>query len=137
MTVSGISSSPANTYQNNPVNEFRQTFADLVKSIKSGDLQSAQQAYASLAQLQSNGAGPPANANSPFNQALSQIGQALQNGDISGAQQALAALAQQAQGSHHHHHHHQHADSDADSAANAPPNAPPPSGVGATLDVTA
>jgi hypothetical protein len=92
----------------------------------------AQQAYASLTQLQSNGQGPPANANSPLNQALSQIGQALQNGDISGAQQTLSTLAQQAQGPHHHHHH-DHAGSDADSTANAPA----PSGIGATVDVTA
>ena len=100
MAVSGISSAPANNYQINPADDFRQTFADLVKTIKSGDLQGAQQAYASLTQLQSNGQGPPANTNSPLNKALSQIGQALQNGDISGAQQMLSTLAQQAQGTH-------------------------------------
>jgi hypothetical protein len=132
MTVSGISSSPAKNYQNNPVNDFRQTFADLVKSIKSGDLQGAQQDYASLTQLQNNGQGPPANSNSPLNQALSQIGQALQNGDISGAQQVLSTLAQQAQGTHHHHHHHH-----ADNSANSNGPAPAPSGTGATVDVTA
>jgi hypothetical protein len=110
MTVSGVSSSTVTNYQNSPFAEFRQTFMQMAKAIKSGDLSGAQQAYATLSQLQS---GAPANdGNSPFSQALGQIGEALKNGDLTGAQQALDALGQQAHGAHHHHRHHHAADDD-------------------------
>ena len=130
MAVSGIASSPTNTYQN-PANDFRQTFMQMVKSIKSGDLSDAQQAYSDLSQMQSNGQGPA--ANTPFGHALTQIGQALQSGDIGSAQQALTALGQQMHGAHHHHH---HRSTSSDDATSAPPsnNA---SGTGNTIDLTA
>jgi hypothetical protein len=66
----------------------RQSLVALVSSLKSGDLSGAQQAYASLSQLQTNGSANP----NGFAQALSQIGQALQSGDLAGAQQALSSL---------------------------------------------
>ena len=112
MAVSSITSSAAGGYQPNQQTDFRQTFSQLAQAIQAGDLSDAQQAYATLSDLQNQGQGP--NANSPFAQALSQIGQALQNGDIGGAQQALQSLAQQSQGTHHNHHHH--------SDGGAPPN---------------
>jgi hypothetical protein len=67
----------------------RQSLVALVSSLKSGDLAGAQQAYASLSQLQTNGT---ANPNAVFAQAMSQIGQALQSGDLAAAQQALSSL---------------------------------------------
>lgn len=113
MTVSSVSTAPVNNYQNNPQAEFRQTFMQMVKAIKSGDLSGAQQAYTSLSQLQTGNQAPAAEPNSSFGQALSQVGQALQNGDIGGAQQALDALGQQMKSAHHHHHHHRAAPNNA------------------------
>ena len=118
MAVSAVSST-SSFQQTSPQAQFRQDFTQLAKSIQSGDLSGAQQAFASLSQLQGNGQGPGSNPNSPFGQALSQIGQALQNGDISGAQQALQSLAQQAQGGHHHHHGHAQASGGSDSTASS------------------
>jgi len=105
MAVSGVSFPPVNNYQNSPQANFRQTFMQMVKAIKSGDLSGAQQAYATLAQTQESGQGPGADQSSPFGVTLGQIGQALQNGDIAGAQQALSSLGQQLQAHQHHHHH--------------------------------
>jgi hypothetical protein len=103
MAVSGISSSSVNSYQPSRQDSFRQQFLQLAKSLNSGDLAGAQQAYTSLTQAQGSTQIDP---NSPFGQALTQIGKSLQSGDITGAQQALSALKQQgAQGAHHHHHH--------------------------------
>jgi hypothetical protein len=67
-------------------------FSELVSSLNSGDLSSAQQAYSSLSHLQNSGPGRFANPNGPFSQVLGQIGLALQSGNLTGAQQALAAL---------------------------------------------
>ena len=69
----------------------QQTLALLVSSLNSGDLPGAQQAYATLSQLQ-NGGPARANPSGPFAQAMNQIGQALQSGDVAGAQQALSSL---------------------------------------------
>jgi hypothetical protein len=57
----------------------------LVGALNSGDLHGAQQAYASLSQLQSL-----ANPDGPFATVISQIGQALKRGDLTEAQHALA-----------------------------------------------
>ena len=106
MAISSISSSAGN-YQPSQQSNFRQTFGQLVQAVQSGELTGAQQAYAALTKLQSQGKGP--DPNSPLGQALTQIGQALQGGSTAGAQQVLQSLAQQtqqAQGGHHHHHHH-------------------------------
>jgi hypothetical protein len=105
MAVSGVSLPLVNNYQNSPQDNFRQTFMQMVKAIKSGDLSGAQQAYATLAQMQASSQGPSADQSSPFGAALGQIGQALQNGDIAGAQQALSSLGQQLHAHHHHGHH--------------------------------
>jgi hypothetical protein len=106
MAVSGVSLPLGNNYQNSPQANFRQTFMQMVKAIKSGDLSGAQQAYATLAQMQASSQGRGADQSSPFGAALGQIGQALQNGDIAGAQQALSSLGQQLHAHHHHGHHH-------------------------------
>jgi soluble cytochrome b562 len=114
MAVSGISTSlPINGYQPSVQQQFQQQLTQLVKSLQSGDLSGAQQAYAALTQLQSNGSAP-SSQNDPLSQALNKIGQALQSGDLTKAQQALAALqqlAQQAKGARRHHHHHHAANS--------------------------
>jgi hypothetical protein len=65
----------------------------MVKAIKSGDLSGAQQAYATLDQMQSSGQIAAPDPNSPFAAALKQIGQSLQNGDLAGARIAGAARA--------------------------------------------
>jgi hypothetical protein len=106
MAISFVSSTTISSYQpNSQQSSFAQTLQQLVKSIRSGDLAGAQQAYAALSQAQ--GGQNQSDPNNPLAQALSQIGQALQSNNISGAQQALLALQQQAQsapGSQHHHH---------------------------------
>jgi len=75
MAVSGISSSTVSNYQDGPLAQFRQTFMQMTKAIKSGDLSGAQQGYDSLSQMQTGT--PASDKDSPLGQALSQIGQAL------------------------------------------------------------
>ena len=117
MAVSGISSSSVNGYQPSQQDSLRQQFQQLVKSLNSGDLSGAQQAYASLTQAQGATQIDP---NSPFGQALAQIGKSLQSGDLAGAQQALSSLKQQAaSGTHHHHHHHHGSSSSASNSSNS------------------
>jgi outer membrane protein assembly factor BamD (BamD/ComL family) len=141
MALSGISSSaavPPNT-QSDP----RLLFAQLAKSLQSGDLSGAQQAYGQLTQSLGTGTNTQsasASSNDPFAQALSTIGQALQSGDLSGAQQALATLQQQSQASRGHHHHGHRAGGTASGTsapASPPTSAPTAAGTGANLDVTA
>ncbi len=132
MAVSSISSSPVANNQPSAQQQFRQQFMQLLRAIKSGNLDAAQKAYGQLAQLKDS---VPEASNGPVAQTLDQIGQALKSGDIGGAQQALQSLQQQmAQGVHRGHHHHRHrqadappADGNADaaSAAAAAPSASP------------
>jgi len=100
MAISAISSVATGNYQTGSQAGLRQTFLSIITSVRSGDLSGAQQAFATLSQLQSKGQAPAADPNSPFAKALSQIGQSLQNGDIAGAQQALASLGQQVHAHH-------------------------------------
>src|SRR5215475_2683997 len=106
----GTITTNAPVYQPPQQNGMRQNFQQLSQALQSGDLSSAQQAYASLIQaLPSQGAngGNGTNGQSnPFQQAIQSIGSALQSGDISGAQQALQTLQTQMKGAHHGHHHH-------------------------------
>ena len=127
MAVSSISSSSANLP--NP-NSVQSQFAALLKSINSGDLAGAQQAYSELSQN-------PAATKGPLGKALQQIGSALQSGDINGAQQTLASLQQQfaAHRGHHHHHGGQSSPpSDASTSSNAASLDP---SVGQAVDKTA
>ncbi len=103
MSISSISTNtPA--YQPPQPNGARQNFQQLSQAVQSGDLASAQQAYAALTQnLPSQGANA---GNGQFQQAIQSIGSALQSGNISGAQNALQALQTQMKGAHHGHHHH-------------------------------
>ena len=110
MSVSSIGSAqtyiPQAASTQRPFQQIKQTFSDLSDALSSGDLQSAQAAFASLQSLQPPGA---ANSQNPLAADISSLGQALQSGDIKGAQQAFAQLQQDSQslkGSHHHHRHH-------------------------------
>jgi soluble cytochrome b562 len=97
MTVSAISSFSAS--QTSSYQTYRQAFSQLTSALQSGNLTTAQDAYATLA------SSPAAQGTGPFAQALQQIGQDLQSGKLSDAQQALASL-QQLRQTHSHHHHH-------------------------------
>lgn len=139
MTISAISSTSVSGQQ--PVNNFmavRQSFTQLQSAIQSGDLQSAQSAYATLStQVGSN-------PNSPFAQALNQIGQDLQSGNIGQAQKDMASIQQQMQQAqqaraHHHHHHHGGGGTQAANANTAPAttSTTDPSPSSTTLNLTA
>jgi hypothetical protein len=103
MSISSISSTtPA--YQPPQQDPIRQRFQQLAQALQSGDLASAQAAYATLTPNQpAQGA---KGASNPFQQGLASIGAALQSGNLTGAQQALQTLQGQMKGAHHHHHHH-------------------------------
>src|SRR5690349_11494920 len=109
MSITSVSSNAA-AYQPPQQNGMRQNFQQLTQAIQSGDLSSAQTAYASLIQALpnqgANAANGAAGQNNPFQQAIQSIGSALQSGNISGAQQALQAFQSQMKGAHHGHHHH-------------------------------
>jgi hypothetical protein len=133
MAISSITAS-----SNSPApNSVQQQFGQLLKSINSGDLAGAQQAYTELSQS-------PAAANGPLASTLKQIGTALQSGDIGGAKQALTSLQQQV--STHRGHHHGHggakpvapasASTDTSSATPVTASLNDPS-VGANVDKTA
>lgn len=102
MSISGISSNMTYPlYASGQQNPVQQSFNQLMQAIQSGNLQAAQQAYATLTQ------NAPQTQNSPFGQAISQIGAALSSGNISQAQATLQSLQSQMQahrGGHHHHH---------------------------------
>ena len=131
MAVSGISSSTVSNYQDGPLAQFRQTFMQMTKAIKSEICPARNKDNDLLSQMQTGT--PASDKDLPSGPALSQIGQALQNGDISGAQQALDALTQQAQGTRHHHHHH-HANS-GDAGTSAPATTPPSASSGNTVNL--
>ena len=93
---------------------FRSAITQLTSAIGSGDLGTAQKAFAALGALQQT-AGPPPGApaggpgggpsggQDPFSQLLTKIGGDLSSGDIAGAQSDLAAFQKAAAGHHHHH----------------------------------
>jgi hypothetical protein len=95
---------------------FKQTRADfqsLASALQSGDLSSAQQAFAQLQQdnprlAQALNSDSSTSDNSRLNDLKSLAG-ALQSGNLAGAQQAFAQLQPGAQSAHGHHHHHHHA----------------------------
>ncbi|MDB5494559.1 MAG: hypothetical protein JWP86_1896 [Phenylobacterium sp.] len=99
MSVSSISASaPAAPPAQNSA--FRNAFQQLTTAIGSGDLQTAQQAYATITSLQpQQGSGP---SNGPMATLLSTLGQALTSGDLTSAQSSLADF-QKSHGQHHHH----------------------------------
>jgi DNA-binding FadR family transcriptional regulator len=110
MSISSATSS-LSAYQptTSQQNSVKQNFQQLSQALQSGDLATAQQAYATLMQSLPGQGSTSSGSQSPFQQAISSIGSALQSGDLSGAQKAMQSLqqtAQQAKGAHHGHHHH-------------------------------
>ena len=111
MSVSGVSGAQP-TFQPNPqATAFRSAIQSLTSAIGSGDLASAQKAYASLTALQQSAGQPggapgggPNGGNDPFSQLLTKIGGDLASGNISGAQGDLATFQKAAAGHHHRHH---------------------------------
>ena len=91
MSIGGTSSwSPSQTAA---WQQRKQDFTSLVSAAQSGDISTAQTAYASLT----------ANRTPPANSPLAALGAALQSGDPAAVQTAATAL-QSARGGHHHHH---------------------------------
>lgn len=121
MSVSSISSNvdPYQAYQLNSLSnqgQQRQSdFKELSDSLKSGDLNGAQQAFSSLQQLltsdsaniQTQASNRSTGENS-FTDDINALGQALKSGDLTTAQADLAQLQKDMQsvGRGHHHHHH-------------------------------
>ena len=70
----------------------QQSMKDLFSSLQSGDLASAQKAFASV----------QTNTSSSNNSPLTKVGTALQAGDLAGAQQAAKAMHAARGGGHHH-----------------------------------
>ena len=106
MSISSISSNTP-VYQPPQQDPANQNFQQLAQALQSGDLSSAQAAYATLTQnLPNKSANGASSQNNPFQQGLAAIGTALQSGNLSGAQQALQTLQSQMKGAHHGHHHH-------------------------------
>ncbi|MGO8919016.1 MAG: hypothetical protein ACLQJR_24205 [Stellaceae bacterium] len=101
MSITSVTSSQASFTppSSQQMTEFKNDFQQLAQAIQSGNLSSAQQAYATLSQFISQNPSPGgANGQSnPLTQALSQIGSALQSGNLSGAQSALTSLQQSLQ----------------------------------------
>src|SRR5262249_52764279 len=104
MSVNGISPTSTNSYDS-PFTDRRQKLDALRDALDSGDLQSAQAAFAALNPSATTGAVSVGNAKARFGSDLQAIGQALDAGDLGAAQKAFAAMRQH----RHHGAHHQSA----------------------------
>ena len=123
MTVSAISS---NSYLQNIASSsvqppsganLRDAFKSLAQALQSGDLQGAQQAFATIQSAwsartdttqTSQNTQPTNGSNSTVQDAFNSLGKALQSGDLQGAQQAFGTL-QSTFAAHRGHHRHHHA----------------------------
>lgn len=116
MSISSISAT-GSAYQNQ-FQQIKKDFSTLQASLSSGDLTTAQSAYATLTQdLQQAQAGQQTGASTQISTDLAAVGTALQSGDLTVAQSDFETLtkdlqsAQQSQTGqqvykgHHHHHH--------------------------------
>lgn len=87
--VSGLDSTSISTFS-----QMQEAWKDLENSLKSGDLDSAKKAYATITQLQqqmiSKFGNPP--GNSQLSSDMDALGKALDSGNLSDAQQAFAAV---------------------------------------------
>ena len=106
MSVSSISTSTAASASAaqapGQASALRTAFQQLTTAIGSGDLKSAQAAYATITGLQQGG-GQSGQSDGPFAQLMSSLGKDLQSGDLTTAEGDLASF-QKAHGGHHHHH---------------------------------
>ena len=144
MSVSGVSNT--NLYQANSAQtnfqQIRDSFQQLGQALQSGDLNAAQQAFASLQQLIPNlsagsqtQTGQQGSGQSQFAADLSALSQALQSGDLTKAQDAFAKLQQDMQAAHKRHHHHNSGASQ-DSASSSNNSSISDGTVTNTIDVT-
>ena len=106
MSVSAVSNNPQIYQPNQQQQTFRQDFQSLTTALQSGDLASAQQAYATLISDNPQLASSTGGTGNPFQQTIASIGASLKSGDLSGAQNALSTLQQNMKAHHGHHHHH-------------------------------
>lgn len=97
MSVGSIASSLVSSLDsttNSTFSKMQQAWKDLENSLKSGDLNSAKKAYATITQLQqqmtSQFGNPP--GGSQVSSDLEALGEALGSGNLSDAQQAFATL---------------------------------------------
>lgn len=95
MDLSINASSTAASGQTAAWQQKKQDYNSLISAAQSGDVASAQDAFASLT----------ANKAPPANSPLAALGTALQSGDAATIKTATQAL-QSARGGHGHHHHH-------------------------------
>ncbi|THD81954.1 MAG: hypothetical protein E7812_03870 [Phenylobacterium sp.] len=106
MSVSSITTSTAASASaaqgSSQASAMRTAFQQLTTAIGSGDLKSAQAAYATISGLQQSN-GQSGQSDGPFAQLMSSLGKDLQSGDLTTAQSDLASF-QKAHGGHHHHH---------------------------------
>jgi DNA-binding FadR family transcriptional regulator len=96
MSISPLSSAVSGGLFANQQNLMQQNFQALAQALESGNSQSAQQAFTTLAQTMPK----PSTAvrqNNPLHQGLSDIGNALKSGDMSAARTAMQALQQNIQ----------------------------------------
>jgi hypothetical protein len=87
----------------------KQDWQNLEKALSSGDINSAQQAFASVQKdmesVQVKQGSKQGNKGQQFEQDLQNLQNALSSGDLTAAQKAFSALSQQgATGAHYHHH---------------------------------
>lgn len=104
-TVSGVSPNDATlTNWQEMAQQFKTNFSNLAQAIQSGDLSSAQKAFAALTQ------NTPSNANSQstIQSDYDALSKALQSGDMNAAKTAFAKLQQDMQNLRKTHHHHKH-----------------------------
>jgi hypothetical protein len=125
VTVSNVSST-LGTQATDHRAAFKQTRADfqaIGSALQSGDLASAQQAFAQLQKDNPRLAQALSSASStsdnPRLADLKSLAGALTSGDVASAQQAFAKLQQDGQAVAGHHHHHHHAEAAATSGTDA------------------
>lgn len=131
MSVNGISPTSTNSYDS-PFADRRQKIEALRDALDSGDLQSAQAAFAALNPSATAGAVPGSSAKTPFASDLQAIGQALNAGDLGAAQKAFAVMRQ-----HWHHGAHHHSVPPTDQSTTTPDVPATADNVGTSLNVIA
>ncbi len=115
MTIQSVSSAASTSAADLQASaqQRRADFQALASALQSGDISSAQQAFAQLQKdnprLAQALSSAPNSSDNPRLADLKSLASALKSGDVSAAQQAMAKLQQDVQsaqkGGHHHHHH--------------------------------
>jgi hypothetical protein len=128
MSVTNVAGNAAQAGWQANAEQFKQSFQSLGSAIQSGDLSSAQSAFASLQQLQPQNPSNASNlASGPLSQDWNNLSQALQSGDPKSAQAAFTQLQTDMQAHRKGHHHHKGGDVAAAASAPADPTQDPQS----------